>query len=40
MALLEVSNLHVEFTTYGGIVHAVRGANFDVEKGQTLADCW
>ena len=37
MALLEVSNLHVEFTTYGGIVHAVRGANFDVEKGQTLA---
>ncbi len=37
MALLEVSNLHVEFTTYGGIVHAVRGASFEVERGETLA---
>ena len=37
MALLEVSNLHVEFTTYGGIVHAVRGASFSVEAGETLA---
>ena len=37
MALLEVSNLHVEFTTYGGIVHAVRGASFSVERGETLA---
>ena len=37
MALLEVSDLQVEFTTYGGIVHAVRGASFYVEKGETLA---
>ena len=37
MALLEVNNLHVEFTTYGGIVHAVRGVNFSVDKGETLA---
>lgn len=37
MALLEVNDLHVEFTTYGGIVHAVRGASFSVDKGQTLA---
>ena len=37
MALLEVSDLHVEFTTYGGIVHAVRGAGFTVDRRETLA---
>lgn len=37
MALLSVSNLHVEFATYGGLVHAVRGASFSVERGETLA---
>ena len=37
MALLEVRNLHVEFTTYGGIVHAVRGVDFSVDEGETLA---
>ena len=37
MALFEISNLEVEFTTYGGIVHAVRGASFSVEAGETLA---
>ncbi|MCY3627319.1 MAG: ABC transporter ATP-binding protein [Gammaproteobacteria bacterium] len=37
MALLEVSNLQVEFTTFGGIVHAVRGASFHVDRGETLA---
>lgn len=36
-SLLQVSNLHVEFTTYGGIVHAVRGASFHVDRGETLA---
>lgn len=36
-SLFEVSNLHVEFTTYGGIVHAVRGADFHVDRGETLA---
>ena len=36
-SLFEVSDLHVEFTTYGGIVHAVRGASFHVERGETLA---
>ena len=37
MALLEVENLHVEFSTYGGVVHAVRGASFAVDRGETLA---
>lgn len=36
-SLFQVSNLHVEFTTYGGIVHAVRGASFHVDRGETLA---
>ena len=36
-ALLTVSDLRVEFRTYGGIVQAVRGVNFSVPRGQTLA---
>ncbi|MFD1036841.1 ABC transporter ATP-binding protein [Virgibacillus byunsanensis] len=35
--ILEVDNLHVTFTTYGGTVKAVRGVNFDLYKGETLA---
>ncbi|RWZ55147.1 ABC transporter ATP-binding protein [Halobacillus fulvus] len=35
--LLDVKNLHVSFDTYGGEVQAVRGVNFDVKKGETLA---
>ena len=37
MPLFEVENLRVEFTTYGGVVHAVRGASFSVNAGDTLA---
>ena len=34
--VLEVKDLAVEFSTYGGIVQAVRGVNFAVERGKTL----
>jgi oligopeptide transport system ATP-binding protein len=37
MSLLEVKDLRVEFDTYGGIVKAVRGVSFSLEKGKTLA---
>ncbi|WP_164667497.1 ABC transporter ATP-binding protein [Virgibacillus doumboii] len=35
--LLEVKDLNVSFNTYSGEVQAVRGVNFDLEKGETLA---
>ncbi len=35
--LLQVRDLHVEFDTYGGVVKAVRGVNFEVDAGKTLA---
>lgn len=35
--VLEVKDLHVTFTTYGGEVQAVRGVTFDLYKGETLA---
>jgi oligopeptide transport system ATP-binding protein len=35
--ILEVKNLKVSFDTYGGEVQAVRGVNFDLKKGETLA---
>ena len=35
--LLEVEDLHVEFSTYGGTVQAVRGVDFLVNPGQTTA---
>ncbi|WP_293759724.1 oligopeptide/dipeptide ABC transporter ATP-binding protein [uncultured Aquitalea sp.] len=36
MSLLKVNNLGVQFTTNDGIVSAVNGVSFDLEKGQTL----
>lgn len=35
--ILEVKNLHVSFDTFGGEVKAIRGVNFDLKKGETLA---
>lgn len=35
--LLEVNNLKINFKTYAGIVHAVRGVNFELYEGETLA---
>lgn len=35
--ILEVENLQVSFKTYGGEVQAVRGVNFTLAEGETLA---
>ncbi|WP_047981159.1 ABC transporter ATP-binding protein [Ornithinibacillus contaminans] len=35
--ILDVTDLHVTFTTYGGTVQAVRGVSFHLNKGETLA---
>ncbi|MEB7772525.1 ABC transporter ATP-binding protein [Kurthia gibsonii] len=35
--ILEVKNLKINFKTYAGLVHAVRGVNFDLKQGETLA---
>lgn len=35
--IIEVENLNVSFKTYGGHVQAVRGVNFHLHKGETLA---
>ena len=36
MALLEIKDLHVSFPTTDGVVEAVRGVSFSVDRGQTL----
>lgn len=35
--MLEVKDLHISFHTFGGEVQAIRGVNFDLYKGETLA---
>lgn len=37
MAMLEVKDLHISFKVYSGEVKAIRGIDFTIEKGQTLA---
>ncbi|MBW8483376.1 ABC transporter ATP-binding protein [Actinomadura parmotrematis] len=36
MSLLEVTDLRVSFNTADGVVHAVRGMSFSVDRGRTL----
>lgn len=35
--VVEVRNLKIDFHTFAGDVHAIRGVNFDLKKGETLA---
>jgi len=35
--ILEVKDLHVDFDTYNGVVHAIRGVSFHLNAGETLA---
>ena len=35
--ILEIKNLYVNFNTYAGKVHAVRGVDFNLNRGETLA---
>lgn len=35
--ILEVKDLEINFNTYAGLVHAVRGVSFNLRKGETLA---
>jgi oligopeptide transport system ATP-binding protein len=35
--ILEVNDLRISFSTYAGEVHAVRGASFELRRGETLA---
>ena len=36
-AILQVKDLRISFSTYAGEVHAVRGASFELRRGETLA---
>ena len=36
-AILAIKNLDISFRTNAGVVHAIRGVTFDMEKGETVA---
>lgn len=35
--VIQVKDLYITFNTFSGKVHAVRGVNFDLHRGETLA---
>ena len=35
--ILDIKNLDITFKTTAGVVHAIRGINIDLEKGETVA---
>ena len=39
MALLDIRDLHVEFPTQGGTLHAVDGVSLSLEEGEVLPNC-
>jgi len=36
MALLEIEDLHVEFPSHGGVLHAVEGVSLSIDEGEVL----
>lgn len=36
-AILEVKDLDISFRTNAGVIHAIRGVNLDLQKGETVA---
>ena len=35
--ILQIKNLDISFRTNAGVVHAIRGVNLDLQKGETVA---
>lgn len=35
--ILQIKNLDISFHTNAGVVHAIRGINLDLQKGETVA---
>ena len=36
-AILEIHDLDISFRTNAGAIHAIRGVNLDLQKGETVA---
>ena len=35
--ILQIKDLDISFRTNAGVVHAIRGVNLDLQKGETVA---
>ena len=35
--ILKINNLDISFHTHAGVIHAIRGVNLDLQKGETVA---